>query len=98
MRSRGKAVNVFIFYFTMMLIHHGFQLSPYMANVATITRTKRNKIDNRPIFSRYLREENLILLTGLKKTLKPNHERILEILKQMEEYKGKMIGLRQGLE
>ena len=32
-----------------------------------------------------LGEENLILLTGLKKTLKPKSERILEILKEVEE-------------
>ena len=32
-----------------------------------------------------LGEENLILLTGLKKTLKPNCERISEILKESEQ-------------
>ena len=32
-----------------------------------------------------LGDENLILLTGLKETLKPKHERILEILKEIEE-------------
>ena len=32
-----------------------------------------------------LGEENLILLTSLKETLKPNSERILEILKENEE-------------
>ena len=32
-----------------------------------------------------LGEENLILLTGLKETLKPKRERILEILKESEE-------------
>ena len=37
------------------------------------------------IGTRYLGEENLILLTGLKETLKPKRERILEILKEIEE-------------
>ena len=32
-----------------------------------------------------LGDENLILLTGLKETLKPKRERILEILKDIEE-------------
>ena len=32
-----------------------------------------------------LGEENLFLLTGLKETLKPKRERILEILKEIEE-------------
>ena len=32
-----------------------------------------------------LGDENLILLTGLKETLKPKRERILEILKEIEE-------------
>ena len=32
-----------------------------------------------------LGEENLTLLTDLKETLKPKYERILEILKEIEE-------------
>ena len=32
-------------------------------------------------------DENLILFTGLKETLKPKRERILEILKEIEDYK-----------
>ena len=32
-----------------------------------------------------LGDENLILLTGLKETWKPKRERILEILKEIEE-------------
>ena len=39
-----------------------------------------------------LGEENLTLLTGLKKTLKPNRERIFGLF---ERYKGKTAGLRQ---
>ena len=33
----------------------------------------------------FLGEENFILLTGLKETLKPKRERILEILKKIAE-------------
>ena len=32
-----------------------------------------------------LGDENLILLTGLKETLKPKRKRILEIVKEIEE-------------
>ena len=45
-----------------------------------------------------LGDENLILLTGLKETLKPKCERILEILKEIEEKKGKTTGLRDWSE
>ena len=34
--------------------------------------------------TRFLRGHNLILLTGLKQTLKAKSERILEIFKEME--------------
>ena len=44
----------------------------------------------------YLGIENLILLTGLKETLKPKRKRILEILKEMKELKGKTTVLRQN--
>ena len=47
---------------------------------------------------RSLKDKNLILITGLKKTLKPKFERILQILKEIEEYKGKTTGLRHGSE
>ena len=36
-----------------------------------------------------LEKESLFLLTHLKDTLEPNHERILEILEEMEELKAK---------
>ena len=45
-----------------------------------------------------LREVNLVLLTGLKETLKSKRERILEISKEMEEYVGKTTGLKRGSE
>ena len=32
-----------------------------------------------------LGDETLILLTGLKETLQPKHERVLEILKEIKE-------------
>ena len=37
-----------------------------------------------PVGIGFLGEENLILLTGIKETLKPKRERILEILKGIE--------------
>ena len=42
-----------------------------------------------------LGEENLILLTGQKETLKAKRERILEILKEIEELKGKTTGKKK---
>ena len=41
-----------------------------------------------------LGNENLILLIDLKETLKQKRERILEILKESEELKGKTTGLK----
>ena len=37
-----------------------------------------------PVGIESLEKENLIFLTGLKETLKPKRERILEILKEIE--------------
>ena len=40
-----------------------------------------------------LGHENLILLRGLKETLKPKRETIIEILKEIEPKKGKTTGI-----
>ena len=45
-----------------------------------------------------LGDENLIFLTSLKETLNLKRERILEILKEIEEWKGKTTGLRHRSE
>ena len=74
-KSNGKTVNLFIFYFTMVLINPGFQSSFCFSNVNMILRTTRNEIDTIAVLIGMG-----FLLTGLKETLKPNCGRILEIL------------------
>ena len=84
MRSIGRTVNLFMFYFTTMLIQPVFYLSHYLANVLKIIR-KWNKIYVTPVLSRNrILGENLFLSTRLKEALKPNCKRILEILKEVE--------------
>ena len=43
-KNKGRAVNIIIFYFRMMLIHPGFKLPPCLDNVTKIARRTRNKI------------------------------------------------------
>ena len=86
MRNNGRAINLFSFYFTTMLIHASFQLSSCLANVTQITRRTKNKINTISVLSRkrMFKDENFILLTNLKETLNTNLERVLNVLKKIK--------------
>ena len=75
------------FYFTMMLFHPGFPPSLSFTNVTNLQEELAIKqVPNRfSVGIGSLEEDNLIMLTGLKETLKPHRERILETLKEIEE-------------
>ena len=71
-----------------MFSYPGFQPSSYFENIIKIMRKTRNEINTTLVLSRNsgtgsFGEDNLILFTGLKESLKPNCERILEILREM---------------
>ena len=54
MGSSRRAVNLFIFHFTMALYNFGFEPSSCLSNVTKITRKTMNKIDTTPVLSRDL--------------------------------------------
>ena len=67
------------FTFTTMLFLPGFQLFTCLVNETKITGRTRNEIDTIQVLNRnrIFGEENFVLLTGLKDTLKTNRGRII---------------------
>ena len=74
-----KSMDFCTINFATMFIQPIFKPSACLANVTKISRRTRNKINAIPVFNR-----NMIFKRG-KETLKQKRDRILEILKEIEE-------------
>ena len=70
MKRNGRAVNLFIFHFTTMLILPDIQLSPSLSKINKITRRMKNEIGSTSILSRktIFRERECSFANSLKKT------------------------------
>ena len=77
--SSKKARNFLISHFVTVLMNPAFHSFCCLAKIIEITGRTRDDLNTSQVLIRYLTEENLTLLTGLKETFKPKRQRMAQI-------------------